>query len=410
MTQTTTNPSPTLPPPRTGFRLGRAFGVEFVADFSLILVVFLIATNLGLGLLPAWHPEWSPGLRWVIALLAATLFIASIALHELAHALVAHAHNLPVRRITLFLFGGMAHLEREPETPRAEFWMAIVGPAVSIAIGLLSVWVGSLLLPNPAALGDRPMEAMQHASPLATILLWLGPLNVMLGVFNMVPGFPLDGGRVLRALVWWATRDLRRATLIASRTGQAFAWLLMTLGVFMALGRNVPFFGTGFASGVWLILIGWFLNNAARASYQQLMIQQTLEDVPVRAVMRSDVWTVSSDLTISELLRDQVIWRDGAFPVVRDGKLLGLVKPDQVTSVPRDRWNEVRVGDIMTPVQRLRVLAPDDDATAAFQQLAEQDPIPVVDHAQLVGVARREDLMRWLALHAPRAHGASAAE
>jgi Zn-dependent protease/predicted transcriptional regulator len=376
----------------------------------LILVVFLVALNLGMGLLPAWHPEWSPSLRWAVSLVASLLFIGSIAVHELAHALVARAHDLPVRRITLFLFGGMAHLEHEPESPRAEFWMAIVGPATSIILGLLCVWVGSFLLPNPDALASTPLSVMEHASPLTTILLWLGPLNILLGVFNMLPGFPLDGGRVLRAVLWWGTGDLRQATLIASRAGQAFAWFLMGLGVFMMLGRSVPFFGSGFGSGVWLLLIGWFLNNAARASYQQLMIQQALEDVPVRDVMRSEVRSVSPEDTLGDLMRDQMVWSDQhAFPVVRDGQLLGLVKPEQVASVPRDLWSAVRVSEIMTPVQDLRVLGPDDHATEALQQLAEQDPIPVVDHAKLIGVARRDDLMRWLAWHVPHAAGSSPA-
>jgi Zn-dependent protease len=336
------------------------------------------------------------------------LFIASIALHELAHALVARAHNLPVRRITLFLFGGMAHLEREPDSPRAEFWMAIVGPVVSIAIGFISVWIGSQMLTNPAELAETPVNAMQRASPLATMLLWLGPLNITLGIFNMVPGFPLDGGRVLRALLWWATKDLRRATQIASRIGQAFAWLLMGLGVLMMLGREVPYFGSGFGSGAWLLLIGWFLNSAARASYEHLMLQQALEDVPVRDIMRSDVRTVSPDMTIAELFRDVLIWTDQrAFPVVRDGQLLGLVQADHAGDLTRDRWNEVRVSDVMIPLQRLRVLGPDDHATDALQQLAEQDSIPVVDHSQLVGIARRDDLLRWLAWHGPHATGAA---
>ena len=295
MTQTTSTQARDLPPPPTGFRLGRWFGIEFIADFGLILIVSLIAFNLATGVLPAWHPEWSSGLRWAIAWLAALLFIASIALHELSHALVARVHGLPVRRITLFLFGGVAHLEREPDSPRAEFSMALAGPAFSFVFGLLCVTIGGMTLPDPSALGVTPMEVMAHASPLTTVLLWLGPLNVSLALFNMVPGFPLDGGRVLRALVWWATGDLRRATLIASRMGQGFAWVLIGVGVLMTLGHNVPLFGSGFGSGLWLILIGWFLNNAARSSYQQLMLRELLEELPARDVTRSDVRSVRSD-------------------------------------------------------------------------------------------------------------------
>jgi Zn-dependent protease/predicted transcriptional regulator len=394
-----TRAASTLP----GFRLGRISGVELVADFSLLFIVILIAFNLALAVLPAWHPGWPPALRWGVALLAALMFIASIAAHELAHALVAKHYKLPVRRITLFLFGGIAHLEREPDSPRAEFWTAIVGPLLSIAIGVVSVMLGGLLVGNMARLENEPMNAIQHASPLATILLWLGPINVMLGLFNMVPGFPLDGGRVLRAALWWITKDLRKATRIASFTGQVFAWFLMGFGVLMMLGRSVPFFGTGFAAGLWLILIGWFLNNAARASYQQLMIRQTFADVPLRDVMRSNVISVPPNLTVSDLVRDYIVGNDQrSFPVVQDGVLLGQVHPDDLRDLPRIHWNDTPVSRIMVPANRLRVMKPEDDAMDALQELAQQDPIPVVDHSHLVGIARRDDLMRWLAWNSQR--------
>jgi len=392
-----------------GIRLGRIAGVELVADYSLLFIVALIAMNLGVAVFPAWHPDWSSGLRWVVALVASLSFVASIAAHELAHALVARRYKLPVRRITLFLFGGMAHLEREPESPRQEFWMAIAGPLLSLAIGLGSVALGGLLLGDATRLETEPMNVARHASPLATVLLWLGPINIMLAVFNMVPGFPLDGGRVLRSVLWWITKDLQKATLVASTTGQVFAWYLMGSGVLMLLGRSAPLFGAGFGSGMWLLLIGWFLNKAARSSYQQLMIRQTLADVPLRDVMRTNVVSVPPDLTVSDLLRDYIVGSDQrSFPVVEDGVLLGQVHPNDLRELPRVHWADTPVSRIMVPIGRLRVMKPEDDAIDALQQLAEQDPIPVVDHSHLVGVARRDDLMRRLAWNSPRSSPRSA--
>jgi Zn-dependent protease/predicted transcriptional regulator len=392
-------------PARTGWPLGRPFGIELVADWSLLLIFALVVFDLGAGTFPAWHPDWSPALAWTIAVLAGISFFASIALHELAHALVGRRHGVPVRRITLFVFGGMAEMEREPKTPRAELWMAIAGPLTSLAIGLFSVWIGSVLLGNPAELTNDPMQAIRDASPLASALLWLGPVNLWLALFNLIPGFPLDGGRVLRAIVWAATKDLRKATRFASLTGQAFAWMLMSAGALLVLGQELPWFGRGVGSGMWLLLIGWFLNNAARMSFQNMVLREGLGDVTLRDVMRDNVLTVPQNLTVNELVHKYILGSDQrAFPVVKeDGALLGLVRPSDVRKVPREHWNQVLVSGVMVPAEQLRVMSPDDDAIEALQELADQDAIPVVDQRHLVGVARRDDLVKWLTWHAPRA-------
>lgn len=388
---------------RRGLRLAKLGNIEIVADFSLLFIIALIAVNLGAGLLPAWHPEWSSGVRWSVAVAASLLFISSIAMHELAHALVAKKFGIPINRIVLFLFGGMAQLKREPDNARSELWMAAVGPAVSIAFGLLCTWTGAALMPDIEPLESDPLAAMSHAPPLATVLLWLGPINVMLGLFNCVPGFPLDGGRVLRATLWWITGDLRKATLIASRVGQAIAWLLMCWGILMMLGQNMPYFGRGFGPGLWLLLIGWFLNHAARSSFQQLLVRQALSELSLRDIMDARVWTVSPDLFVTEVMRDRIWEHDHQLPVARDGALLGLLDPAQLRAVPPERRPSVLVLEVMTPVSELTVMAPDATAADALDVLNDQDAIPVVDHERLVGVARREDVRRWIAwnMHAP---------
>jgi Zn-dependent protease/CBS domain-containing protein len=387
--------------PQGGFALGRIMGVEIVADWSLLIIFALIALNLGGGLIPVWHPDWPAGLVWIVALVAAVLFFVSIAVHELAHALVARRYGIPVRRITLFVFGGMAHMEREPPSPRSELMMAAVGPAVSLLIGLLATALGSALASDSISRLAGDPEAMARAlGPASTLLLWLGPINVLLAVFNLIPGFPLDGGRVLRAILWWSSGDLQRATRWASGVGRAVAWVLMAAGVSMLLGVRLPFFGGGPIQGLWFLLIGWFLNNAARSSYQQLLIRSAFEDVTVADVMRRNAQVVPPDLRLDQLVRDYFMQSDQqAFPVVGDdGELLGLVEIEQVRAVPPQQWSQVTVADIMTPADRVDSIRPDQDAVQALHRLADHEQIPVVVQGRVAGVLRRQDLMRWLAL------------
>ncbi len=387
-----------------GIRLGRVFGVDLYADWSLALIFALITVNLGGGLFPRAHPEWSPLLSWGLALVAAASFFASIALHELSHAVVGRRNGIPVRRITLFIFGGMAHMEREPPSPKSEFLMAAVGPAVSLAIGAASLVAGMALSREAIAThADDPVALVHALGPLPTLLVWLGPTNITLGLFNLVPGFPLDGGRVLRAALWWITGDLRAATRWAAGAGQAVAWVLMAAGASTLFGFRVPVLGGGGAGrGLWLILIGWFLNNAARASERQLQVRLALEHVPVREVMRARVDTVAPEVSLAEFVRDVIMNSDQhEFPVVTGGDIVGLVRMDDVRRVGRDRWNMLSVADVMTPVSELRTLRPDDEALDALRELADREQVPVVDGRHLVGVARRQDIMKWLSLPSP---------
>jgi Zn-dependent protease len=381
-----------------GIRLGRLFGIEIVADWSLIIIFALVAFNLGVGVFPQWHPGWSTGLVWLVALTAAVLFFVSVLLHELSHAIVGRAQGIPVPRITLFLFGGVSHMEGEPPSPKSEFLMAVVGPLTSILLGLLALGAagaaGAQALTEDAA--QDPLEVLRGLRPFPTLLVWLGPINLMLGVFNLVPGFPLDGGRVFRALVWGVTKDFRKATRWASRAGQGFAWILMGVGVTSALTG-------GLAQGLWLVLIGWFLNTAAKMSYRQLLVRQALADVPVSRLMRTDVETVTPSLVVSELVADYLMRTEArAFPVVFGDRLMGLVTLGDVRKIPRDSWDESRVSDVMTPASELQTMRPQEPAMDALQVLAGQgiDQLPVVEGESLVGMIRRQDIVRWLALHA----------
>jgi Zn-dependent protease/CBS domain-containing protein len=383
-----------------GLTLGYIARIEIRLDWSLLIIFALISLMLAMGLFPAWHPDWGPALRWGTALAAAVIFLVSVLLHELSHALVGRAQGMTINRITLFIFGGMAHLEDEPRTWKAEFWMAIVGPLTSLVLGIGFIWLAGLLGAgeiDPTA----PQAGLAELSPAATLLLWVGPVNILLAIFNMVPGFPLDGGRVLRALLWGATGNRRRATRWASRLGQLFAWMLIGAGLAMVLGIRVPFFGVGLG-GLWLALIGWFLNNAALMSYRQLIVRETLEDVPVRTLMQTGLRAVAPEMNIERFVREHLLHTDQrAFPVLdsRD-RLQGLVCQEDIRRIPQADWPQTPVQAVMTPAQKLTSITPGFDAAEALELLSRRavNQLPVTEGDRLVGMVRREDLLRWLAL------------
>src|SRR5262245_22995708 len=266
-------------------RLGRVFGIDLEVDLSWFFIFILVASNLASGVLPAWHPEWPSGLRWGVALAAALLFFASVVVHELSHSLVARARSLPVRRITLFLFGGVSNLEREPGAAGTEFLMAVVAPLASIALGGIFLLLGALLAGGVHGAFSDPRGTFSGLGPLPTLLFWLGPVNIFVGLFNLIPGFPLDGGRILRSILWRSTGDLRKATRWASWVGECVAWILILAAAGMIFGMRVPLFGTGFGGGLWLVRIGWFLNNGAISTYRRIVLSQVLESVPVFRLM-----------------------------------------------------------------------------------------------------------------------------
>lgn len=389
----------------SGFRLGRLFGIDIRIDWSLSIIFALIVFDLGAGMFPAWHPQWSPVLAWATALAAALLFFASVLAHELSHALVARAKGLAVPRITLFLFGGVSELEREPGSPGTEALIAIVGPLTSLAIGIGSLLiVGQVADPSALPSFDAGLvdsgDWLRSLGPLPTLLLWLGPLNITLAVFNLIPGFPLDGGRVLRAILWWATSDLHKATRWAAHCGQLVGWTLMIIGVL-----NV--FRGGVGDGLWLVLIGWFLSNAARMSIEHQLLTQALAGVTVGRVMRTRFERIDPGMPVQDLaghvLRSDIDQR--AFPVERDGVLLGLVCLKDLRKIPQSEWAEHTVGEIMTPSEELTMLHADVSAEQAAEQLArhEVDHIPVVAESpshlpQLLGMVRRADILRWVYL------------
>ena len=375
-------------------RLGRIFGIEIAINWSLIFVFLLIAWSLALGVFAPMHPTWDPVFIWGIAIIGTILFFASLLAHELAHSLVAKAYGIPVRSITLWLFGGVSSITKEPPSPKAEFLIAIVGPLTSIILGFIFLGLAALSSGGFANVGNLPI-----LGPATTLALWLGSINILLGIFNLVPGFPLDGGRVLRSIFWAVTNNLREATRWASWAGQAVAWILILIGISMIFGIEIPFFGTGLLGGLWLVLIGWFLHSAAVQSYRQVVIQRALQGVPVGRLMESHVATVSPDLSVANLVHEYIMGTsERAFPVVQDDQLVGIVSLEDVRRVPREDWDVTSVRQIMTPQGQLTTATPDEDANEALNEIASHDvnQVPVVKDGRLVGMLRRSDILRWL--------------
>ncbi|MFP4439753.1 MAG: site-2 protease family protein [Chloroflexaceae bacterium] len=386
---------------RSGIRIARIFGINIYINWSWLFIFLLLTWSLAAGF-GQFNTEWSSALNWGIALLASLLFFASVLAHELAHSLVAKAQDIPVHNITLFLFGGVSNIQQNPRSPRAEFLMVGVGPLTSIGLGILFL-IGFATTAGPQASAlVTPRALFEQLSPLSTLLLWLGQINILLGLFNLIPGFPLDGGRVLRSILWGTTGDFLKGTRWAAIVGQAFAWLLILTGIAMAFGIQVPLLGSGVVGGIWLAFVGWFLSNAATRSLQQVQVEDILDGVTAERLMRADVPTVAPDTTVSDLVQNYIMAMDErAFPVMENDRMVGLVTMEDVREIESNDRDSFTVGEIMTPAEELVTVASQEEAADALRKLIQRDvrQVPVLRNGVFVGMVRRRDIIHWLQLH-----------
>jgi len=328
---------------RKSISVGRLFGIELKLDTSWLFVLALVLFSLT-SLFSRWHPLWTTGTALAVAVVAAAAFFASVVLHELAHSVVARfVYKIPVRDITLHMFGGVASIEREPATPGAELFIAIVGPITSLALGA-GMLVGGAYLTGVAGAGASmtdPADAVAQLGPTTTLLMWLGPVNIAIGLFNLIPGFPLDGGRILRAILWKATGDVGKATRWAATVGQGVGWSFIVAGGAMVLGMRVPFFGTGFGSGLWLAFIGMFLRGVAAQQEAHAVLREAMAGIRVADVMRAYLgWSRPIDASAvahvkpSDMLADALPAfarsAEHQVPVVEDGILVGTLHEEDV--------------------------------------------------------------------------------
>ena len=391
---------------RGSLNLGKPFGIRLRAHWSLLIIFLLIAAHLGFGVLPNWHPDWSGPMIAAVAVGAALIFFASIALHELAHALTARLYGLEVGDITLFLFGGVSNIESEPRTPLSEAVIAIVGPIASIVIGASMLGIAAFTVRDLGLIETDPEAYLASIGPFTTVLLWVGPINLLLAIFNMIPAFPLDGGRVLRAILWGATNDLTRATRWATGVSIGLSWVLIGTGLLMALGFAVPFLGAGLVGGLWLAVIGWFIGQSARASLVAQELSSSLEGVQAGDLASRDVPTVTPDTPIELVVKRYVSGGVDDPLLVRDGQtVVGVVHIDDVQAIPRSDWSQLTAGDVMREFQPDDTIRPEDPAYEAFRKISRHNAreLPVVgEDGRFAGVIRLADLMRWVRMYGPR--------
>ena len=362
-----------------GIRLGSILGFEVRIDYSWFVIFFLILWSLSAGVFPDALPDQPGSLYLAMGTAATLLFFASLLAHELSHSLVARTKGIPVEGITLFIFGGVAHTRMEAEEPVDELLIAGIGPVVSFALGALFLGVAALA----TATGWPPATAR--------VAEWLGVINVVLAVFNLLPGFPLDGGRLFRALAWKSTGDLTKATRWATNAGKGVGYLLMGLGILQAFAGAVM-------GGLWLVFIGWFLRGAADMSFQQHLLGEVLEGVRAGDLMTREPESVPPEMTVQELVDDHFLKRRyQSFPVVDRGALAGLVTLDQVKSLDRGAWPGTPVSEIMIPRSSAVVVDPAASMSQVLEEMRDAGArrVLVARDGDLVGLVSGSDVLGW---------------
>jgi Zn-dependent protease len=367
---------------RGGIPIGKAFGIQLRLHYSWFFIFVLVTFALAGVYFPDAYPAWSLSARIAAGLITSVLFFASVLVHELMHSIVSQRQGVPVQSITLFFLGGVSQITSEPKQPADEFRMAIVGPLTSLVIG--GIFLGIYF-----QLRNVDTFAAQFATG---IVQWLGIINLFLGVFNLIPGFPLDGGRVLRSLIWWRSRNLTRATRIASNVGRAVGFIFIFAGIYFIFTGN-------WLNGIWLALIGWFLESAAVGSYRQLLMQEMLKGHVASEVMSGDCAVVPPDMTIDHLVNGNILTSGRrCFPVGSGSEIMGLMTLHNVKEVPREQWTTETVKEAMTPFDKLKWVRPDEELSSVLRILTENNinQVPVVQDNKIIGMVSRESLLNFV--------------
>lgn len=365
----------------SSLKLGSIFGIRIMVHYTWLIVFTLLSSSL-YSVFVEQHPDWGQSVSVITAVLTSLLFFISIVLHELGHSIVALSYGIRVRSIVLFIFGGMAQTEKEADSPSAEFWIAIAGPLVSVMLAILFYGLA---------------EAFEAVSqPTAAAFDWLSSINFLVAVFNLIPGFPLDGGRVFRALVWGVTGDTTKGMRWAVASGKIVAFGLMVLGMLVLLQTGQ------LITGLWMLGIGWFLLAAAEASGQAFSINRLLSHMKVAEIMRHDIPYVEPQLSVSDWLNEQVLPSGQRAYLVRKGRqVIGLVTMSDCKKLPRERWSTTAVSEIMTPNKRLHTVTPETDLAVALRNMTYHslNQVPVVDKDNIIGWIDRDRILKLLQSH-----------
>jgi Zn-dependent protease/predicted transcriptional regulator len=365
------------------FKIMSIGGIDIKVHWSWVIILALVTFQLAVGYFPLQMPGENTVVYWVLGLIAALLLFVSVLLHELSHSFMALARGLKVRDIVLFIFGGVSNIEQEPESARDEFLVTVVGPLSSLVLAAIFFGLEQLVSPPVRRVG----------AGAAAVLQYLAFINLLLGLFNLIPGFPLDGGRVLRSIVWAITRNLQTATRVAGAIGQLVAYGFIFWGLYQA-------FFLSDLSGLWISFIGWYLLNAAQQSVAGTVVRESLRGMNVGQVMEPAPLVAAPHMTIAQLLTQFILpYNLRAVPVAADGRLIGIVTLGDIKDVPQDQWGTVTVEQEMTGGEKLRTVRPQDGLDRAMELLGDGqfDQLPVVDPAgRLVGLLTRARLLRWL--------------
>jgi Zn-dependent protease len=367
---------------RGGLSIGKVFGISIKLHYSWFIIFALVTWAMAASYFPAAYPAWSLSMKIGAGLVTSLLFFGSVLAHELMHSLVAQREGIHIQSITLFILGGVSQMAGEPGAPKDEFRMAIAGPLSSLVLG--GIFWGVFF-----ALRSMTSGTAQFVSAVA---YWLGYINIALGVFNLIPGFPLDGGRVLRSLMWWRSRNLQKATKIASNIGRGVGFAFIFGGIWLV------FTGSWF-DGIWIALIGWFLESAAVGSYRQLLLQDMLKGHVASEVMSRDCTVISPDITVEQLVNENILTTGRrCFPVVTEDRVLGLVTIHNIKAIPRELWNTRMVKEAMTPLESLKSVRPDEDLSSVLQILIENDinQVPVIQDRNVIGLIGRDNILSFV--------------
>ncbi|MBN2072741.1 MAG: site-2 protease family protein [Actinobacteria bacterium] len=367
---------------RSSIKLFKVFGIEVRLDYSWFIIFALFAYYFGFYYFPSVLPGINRGILVLVTIITVLLFFFSVLVHEMSHSLVARSKGSNVERITLFLFGGMAEIEKEPDKPVTEFVMAIAGPAASFAMAAIFgvIWGIS---------GGLPL-VMEPARYLAII-------NIVLGVFNMLPGFPLDGGRVLRSIIWKVTGNLKKATFIASTAGRVIGFLIIAAGIFF-------FFTGNFLNGVWLAFIGWFLQSSAQMGYRQLVFETAIKGVKVKDIINEELVIIDKDITIKDLIDHYFMkYRFGRFPVVEDMKgqeFIGVISLNDVKSLDREQWGTTTAGDIVKSYSEKEIVPANMEVSDAIKKMGKNNlgHLIIMSGRRITGMITKSDVMRFIQL------------
>ncbi len=354
------------------FNLGRIFGIQVRLHYSWFVIFLLVTVTLV-------YPDWWQWLSWVMAIITSILFFTSVLAHELAHSLVGRVNGIPIKSITLFIFGGMAQMTKEATKASAELKMAVAGPACSLVIGGFFGLIWFLIKDTPG--------------PVAVMAGWLAIINVALAAFNLIPGFPLDGGRVFRASMWYFSGNYQRSTQFATRVGQGIGY------AFIAGGLAIMFLFGDWLSGLWLAFIGWFLQGTASMSYRQAQWREALHGLTASQMMTTDYITVPSGTTVNQLVHEHVLPKGHHLFLVTEGeRLKGMLTLQNIKSVPQTKWDTMPVESIMVPAERLKAASPDQDGLSVVEQMDEKglNQMPVASEGRIIGVVTRDNLLRFL--------------